>query len=97
MTQTHLQKCEERRRIKTKEREMYAVSLQVTMHLSCLSNGLGEGAGINVPLSGLLVDLLLPGSNYRADDKSRCWRGMGLNVQINVGQTAGIKTCSVSM
>lgn len=42
MTQTHLEKCEERRKIKTKitAEKIHTVSLQVTMHLSCLSDGL---------------------------------------------------------
>lgn len=60
VTQTHLEKCEERRKIKTKitaqERKINAAFLQVTMHLSCLSDGLvGEWISIDLLLVPKLI------------------------------------------
>lgn len=105
MTQTHLEKCEERRKIKTKitaqERKIYAVFLQVTMHLSCLSDGLvSERISIDLFLVPKLIYSflgLVQITKQRTSIKNRCFIIMGLTVKINVSLITSSKTCSVNV
>lgn len=89
VTRTHLPKCEERRRIKTKKNQSNHGAKEKKDHCFCSSCN----ASFNVclmlwwmkgcvsgPLFGPQAELLLPVSNYIADDETTSWGKKGFEI-----------------